>query len=101
MGDSGCSVCYHKQSPIVYTQWGRLSCSNGQTREYYGVVMASHYSQKKSEFICVDWERSYHSRNYNGDHNGALLYTTEVEGGASDETQYGHDREISCCVCSV
>merc|ERR1712159_195850 len=85
---------------MSYVQWGRTSCTNGHQREYWGVVMASHYSQQKSQFICVDWERSFHDASSNSNHNGALLYTTEVEGGSSDETQYGHDREIACVMCT-
>merc|ERR1712096_122034 len=67
---------------------------------YWGVVMANHYSQRRSTFICVDWDRAYHARSSNANHNGALLYSTEMEGGSSDEAQYGHDREISCAVCT-
>merc|ERR1712000_258151 len=99
--DAACAVCNHPTSPQVYIQWGRLSCTNGFLRQYYGVVMATHYTQKKSTFVCVDWERTWHSRNHNGDQNGALLYTTEVEQGSADEAQYGQSREISCCACAI
>merc|ERR1712072_206985 len=52
-------------------------------------------------FICVDYARHWHSRNSNGNQDGALLYATEMEGGSSDEKQYPHDREVGCSVCSV
>merc|ERR1712025_574518 len=59
---------------------GRRTCTNGHKLEYFGIIMAQHYSQKKGEFLCVDWERAFHKENNNGSQNGALLYTTEMEG---------------------
>merc|ERR1712224_809644 len=85
---------------IPYVQWGRKTCSGGQKTVYYGVIMASHYSQQKSEYICVDWERAIHSTSSNSNHNGGLLYTTEMEPGSADELVYGKDRELSCAVCT-
>merc|ERR1712226_1059036 len=103
-GDAGCSVCVRKTAASVYVQWGRTTCSNSHTREYYGLIMANHYSHaSKSEYICVDWERAVHIRSSNANHNGALLYTTEMETSghsSGDEAQYGHNRELSCVVCS-
>ena len=99
--DAGCVVCQQRSGAGVspYVQWGRKSCTNGHKTEYYGLIMASHYSHKKSEFICVDWERAFHSTSSNSNHNGGLLYTTEVEQGSADKA-YGHDIEVSCAVCS-
>jgi hypothetical protein len=45
--DAGCSVCQHNTRSTVYTQWGRRTCSNGHKLEYWGLVMANHYTQKK------------------------------------------------------
>ena len=33
--------------------------------------------------------------------NGALLYTTEMEAGSSDEAKYPPNKEVGCAVCSV
>jgi len=98
--DAGCVVCEKVNVGSVYVQWGRRTCTNGHKLEYFGIIMAQHYSQKKGEFLCVDWERAFHKENNNGSQNGALLYTTEMEGGSSDEKAYPHDHEISCAVCS-
>jgi hypothetical protein len=100
--DAACVVCQQKSATgrIPYVQWGRKTCSGGQKTEYYGVIMASHYSQRKSEYICVDWERAFHKTNNNGNQNGGLLYTTEMEAGSADELVYGRDRELSCAVCT-
>merc|ERR1712224_876248 len=84
---------------IPYVQWGRKTCSGGHTTMYYGLIMATHYSQKKSEFVCVDWERAIHSTSSNSNHNGGLLYTTELEGGSAGD-EYSHDTELSCAVCT-
>ena len=62
--------------------------------------MGSHYLHQRSEHICVDLSRETHGSNNNKDQNGALLYSTEMEGGSSDNTQYPHDREVACAVCS-
>merc|ERR1712048_1091628 len=98
--DAGCVVCEKVNVGSVYVQWGRKTCSGGQKTVYYGVIMASHYSQQKSEYICVDWERAIHSTSSNSNHNGGLLYTTEMEPGSADELVYGKDRELSCAVCT-
>merc|ERR1712025_1225382 len=98
--DAACAVCQQKSATgrIPYVQWGRKTCSGGQKTEYYGVIMASHYGQQKSEFICVDWERAFHKTSNNGSQNGGLLYTTEMEQGSAMST-YTHDTELSCAVC--
>jgi len=101
--DAACVVCQHKSPERVpYVQWGRKTCSNGHKTEYYGVIMSDHHNHKKSEFICVDWERAFHKTNNNGNQNGGLLYTTEMEaqGGSADDLAYGQDRELSCVLCS-
>merc|ERR1711959_117752 len=99
--DAGCVVCARKGVGSVYKQWGRTSCTNNHERIYWGLIMATHYSQRKSRFICVDFERAVHARSSNANNNGALLYTTEMEQGSSNKNQYGHDRKISCVVCAA
>ena len=102
--DVGCVVCEHRTASTVYVQWGRKTCSNGHKTEYYGVIMAEHYTHQKSEYICVDWERAAHATSSDSDHNGGLLYTTEMQTSghsSGDEAQYGNDRELSCAVCSA
>merc|ERR1712134_230117 len=103
--DAACAVCQQKSSTRVpYVQWGRKSCSNGHKLEYYGLIMANRYNHNsKSEYVCVDWDRAAHARSSNANHNGGLLYTTEMQTtghSSGDEQQYGHDRELSCAVCN-
>ena len=87
--DAACAVCMVKtQDAAVYVQWGRsTSCSNGHTTEYTGLVMANKWTQRKSEFICVDPERTLHDTSTNIDDNGNLLYTTEAEDRAMPNTK--------------
>jgi hypothetical protein len=99
--DAACVVCERPGAVQTYVQWGRQSCTNGHRTEYKGLVMANHYTYQKSEYICVDYERAAHATSNAADQNGALLYTTEMERGSSDEAQYPHDREVGCAVCSV
>ena len=100
--DAACVVCEHHTAAQVYVQWGRKTCTNGHKTEYWGVIMADHYSHQKSQYICVDWERAARQGSSSGNQNGGLLYTTEMEGkGSADEIAYFHDRELSCAVCSA
>ena len=100
-GDAACTVCQRPAHQQTYVQWGRSSsCSNGHTTEYTGLVMASHYTHSKSEYVCVDRERAVHSRSSGANENGGLLYFTEMERGSADEV-YPHNREVGCSVCSV
>lgn len=100
--DAGCAVCQSKGTRVPYVQWGRKTCTNGHSLQYYGLIMANHYTYRKAEYICVDWDRAPHLRSSNSNHNGGLLYTTEMQTkshSSGDEAQYGHDRELSCAVC--
>merc|ERR1712048_415513 len=99
--DAACVVCQQGSAfgTIPYVQWGRKTCSNNHKLEYYGLIMADHYTHKKSEYICVDWDRAIHAQSSNSNHNGGLLYTTELEQGSADGA-YAHDTELSCAVCS-
>jgi len=99
--DAACVMCERPDAVQTYVQWGRQTCTNGHRTEYNGLVMADHYTYKKSEYICVDYERAARARSSAGDQNGALLYTTEMEQGSSDTTQYPNNREVGCAVCSV
>jgi hypothetical protein len=99
--DAACAMCQRPGARQSYVQWGRQQCTNGHTTEYNGLVMGTHYSQHKSEHVCVDYARMGHAASSTANHDGGLLYTTEMEGGAIDESAYPHDLEVGCAVCSV
>jgi len=99
--DAGCAMCLRPGARQTYVQWGRQECTNGHTTEYNGLVMGTHYSQHKSEHVCVDYARMGHAASNAGNQDGGLLYTTEMQGGSADEAAYPHDLEVGCAVCSV
>ena len=99
--DAACAMCQRPDSRQTYVQWGRQQCTNGHVQEYNGLVMGTHYSQHKSEHVCVDYARMGHAASSTANHDGGLLYTTEMEGGSIDESAYPHDHEVGCAVCSV
>ena len=98
--DAACAMCQRPGARHTYVQWGRQECTNGHTTEYNGLVMGTHYTQQRSEHVCVDYARMGHAASSAADQNGGLLYTTEMEGGSIDESAYPHDHEVGCAVCS-
>ena len=99
--EAACAMCLRPNAGSTYVQWGRTACSNGHTAEYTGYVMAQTYSQKKSEFICVDAARESAVGGSSGSQDGALLYFTEFDQVLSSSTSYETNKEVACTVCSV
>jgi hypothetical protein len=99
--EAACAVCELDHWESVYTQWGRsTTCTNGHLTLYTGFVMAERYTHNKGEFVCVDSERAVTLSSSSGNQNGGLLYSTEMEGGSSDEDKYPHNVEVGCMVCA-
>ena len=84
--DAACAVCQRAAATQVYVQWGRETCSNGHTTEYRGLVMGDYYTHARRTSLCVDRLRAAHRTSSASSHNGALLYPSEMERGASDES---------------
>ena len=59
--DAACAMCQRPGARQSYVQWGRQECTNGHVQEYNGLVMGTHYSQHKSEHVCVDYARMGHA----------------------------------------
>jgi len=97
--DAVCAMC--AVTGNTFTQWGRDKCPDDHRTEYKGVVMASHYSQQPSEYVCVDLERAYMTNGQEGNHDGALWYTTEFQTGSLPSSNFKNDAEVSCAVCST
>ena len=107
-GYAACAVCQPADGAVdVYTQWGRTSCSNEHHTEYNGWVMSQHYNRdnRVEENVCVDSSLGRRvdrtSDALSSDPLMPRLYVSEMEAGASDESLYPTDREVSCAVCSV
>jgi hypothetical protein len=73
-------------------------CPSGWTREYFGYLMATHYTHAASEFVCVDVNPEATGSTAN--HNGNLWYPTEAECGSLPCGPYVQDRELGCAVCT-
>jgi len=112
--DAACAVCQWGAGGSVYVEWGNAesrdnpstpkTCGNpAHEMIYTGLIMSEKYDHRKGEFICVDLERDYVGEAAQSDdnHNGGLLYTTEMEQGSADEYAYPHDREVGCTVCGI
>jgi hypothetical protein len=99
-GDAACVVCRHlTPHKDVYVQWGRSNgCSNSHDTVYWGYVMGNRYTQHRSTFLCVHTARETHAHSSFSNHNGALLYTTEIE-----STNFGgtaQNSEVGCSSCA-
>ena len=99
-GDAACVVCEYVDTPALYVQWGRVSCSNGHTTQYTGLVMSTKYSLFKSEHVCVDVERGVHETSSEAIGASSRLFVAEMRVGAMDELKYPDRREVACAVCS-
>jgi hypothetical protein len=100
--DAACVVCELDRWEEVYNQWGRSdTCTNGHQTLYKGYIMGELYTHNKGEFLCVDSARKEGYHNNNGNQNGGLLYTTEMEQGSTYEAVYPHDYEVGCSVCAA
>ena len=99
--DARCALCLVDAASVSLMIPGTVSCPSGWTRQYWGYIMATHYTQiGKSEFVCVDNAPDIIAGT-NTNHNGALWYPTEKENGSLGlPGPYPHDREITCVVCT-
>jgi hypothetical protein len=98
--DAVCAVCWVPDRSHTLMIPGRYDCLQGWTEAYDGQLMASHYTQTKSEFVCV--ARNPTLAGSASNNNGGLWYPTEVECGSLNcgATGYRQNRELSCVVCT-
>lgn len=93
-----CAVCMRERANVSFMLPGSSVCPSGFTREYPGYLMATHYTQTKSEFVCLDQGATSIGNPTNL--NGALLLPTEAECGSLPCLPYVQNRELTCSVCS-
>jgi hypothetical protein len=97
--DMTCAVC--RVDNATQTIWvpGTTNCPSGWTKQYSGYIMSDHYTQRKSEFVCVNATPIAAGSNANS--GGPYWYPTETEMGALvNGAPYVQDREVTCCVCT-
>ncbi|XP_076335759.1 uncharacterized protein LOC143238967 isoform X2 [Tachypleus tridentatus] len=97
--DSVCAVCYVPVRSITLMIPAWRECPTGWTLEYNGYLMASHYKQHRSNFVCVDEmpESKESGENTSG---GSYLYPVEGICGAIPCPHYSDGLELTCVVCT-
>ena len=68
---------------------------------YEGLLMSSHYTQVRTQYICMDKDVELSGSTANND--GALVYPVETEVGGHwghASNGYVHNREVGCSVCT-
>ncbi len=94
--DVSCAVCEAAAASETLMIPGTTNCPSGWQSQYWGYLMANHYTQNKSYYICMN--ASPMATGSNANSNGTLLYPTETELGSL--TGYVQDREMTCVVCT-
>ncbi|XP_065906808.1 short-chain collagen C4-like [Dysidea avara] len=92
-----CSLCqaYGRTNKIMIPS--RYECPPGWNTEYYGYLMAGHYSHKAAtQYTCVDKSLSQIPGS-GGDTNGYLFFTVEAYCGHFIPCS---DKELTCVVCT-
>ena len=98
--DVPCAVCHVSNRNAVYMVPAKYTCPTGWTREYYGYLMAQHYTQHRSQFTCVDSAlKSVVGSSANQD--GLLFYFVEGRCGSLPCPPYDNNKEFSCAVCTM
>ncbi|XP_023229445.1 uncharacterized protein LOC111629766 [Centruroides sculpturatus] len=97
--DAVCSVCYVSTRSVTLMIPGKRSCPEEWTLEYVGYLMAAHFKNHRTDFICVDEspEGKPSGENTNG---GSHLYPVEGGCGALPCPNYREGLEIACVVCT-
>ncbi|XP_066285843.1 short-chain collagen C4-like [Branchiostoma lanceolatum] len=97
--DVPCAVCHVASRGSKLMIPARLSCPSGWTREYKGYLMTAHYTQYRSEFVCVDGVPETRPGGHQNT-NGALFYPVEASCGSLPCPNYVQGRELTCVVCT-
>ena len=92
-----CALCqvYGRTNKIMIPS--RYECPSGWRREYYGYLMAGHYSHKAAtQFTCVD-ESLEQIPGSGANNGGKLFYTVEAH---CNHFIPCSDKELTCVVCT-
>ncbi|EDO47911.1 predicted protein [Nematostella vectensis] len=98
--DVPCAVCYVPSRGTEMMVPAQYTCPAGWTLEYYGYLMAEHYTHKhSSQFVCVDHKAEYrygtHSR-----YSGAFMFPVEGRCGSLPCGPFVEGYELTCAVCT-
>eukprot|EP00117_Sycon_ciliatum_P011124 scpid83522/ scgid12733/ len=95
-----CSVCHVKGRSSQVMMPARTSCPAAWTLEYSGYVMSSHYSHRKTDFVCMDKQLDG-VRGASGNKPEGVLYLASITCGTSmDCPPYSTTKAVPCVVCT-
>ena len=77
----------------------KTSCPTSWTREYYGYLMSSHYTQQRSLYECVDKDQESIAGSH-ANNDGALFYHVEANCNGMPCPLYDAAKELNCVVCT-
>jgi hypothetical protein len=93
-----CAVCSTVRGKSMMLP-ARDECYPGWTLEYPGYLMAGHYTQHATEYVCVDGAPEVEMGDFTNE-DGALLYSVEGVCGSLPCGPYIANRELTCSVCT-
>ena len=92
-----CQVNGHTSKIMIPS---RYECPSGWRREYYGYLMAGHYSHKAAtQFTCVD-KSVEQIPGSSGNNDGYCFYTVEANGDCGEKFLPCSSAELTCVVCT-
>jgi len=96
-----CAVCLDAEADTELMLPGSQACPSGWNTRMHGYLMAQHFTQNGSEFVCVD-RNAEAVLGGEANTNGQLWYPTEAECGSlpCGTGQYVQNREITCAICT-
>ncbi|XP_072043223.1 uncharacterized protein [Amphiura filiformis] len=107
--DAACAVCQTKNRSMMLMIPAKLTCPIGWIREYFGYIMSSMFTSKRSEFICVDKSLASAAEREEEYDGGGAIYLVEARCldprpennyGALPCDQYPDGTELVCVVCT-
>lgn len=98
--DVPCAICTVKPATTTMMIPAKLDCPQNWTLQYHGYLGASYYSDRGTEFICVDSEPEYFEGLRQVDNDGLLIYPVQMRCGVLPCPKYKSGQYLSCVVCT-
>ena len=96
-----CAVCRVQLRTSAIMVPARNTCLPGWTREYYGYLMAAHYTHGKNNHVCVDQQLTT-LPGHAGYKGGNLLYVVSAPCGFGlDCPPYQDKKPLACAMCTI
>ncbi|CAG2232275.1 unnamed protein product [Mytilus edulis] len=95
-----CAVCHRKQRSSILIVPGRKTCYKDWNVEYKGYLMANHYSQKRTDYACVDVNAEPFDNKSSYEGNSVFFYPIRTRCGSLRCPPYNAEADIYCVVCT-